>query len=523
MRPRSLLSPMPDPGPIPRPPESRPLRGVGSFFAGMRIRRKLIFLHTLFSLVLAAFLALALRPAINQVVERAELHEASLILGSAIRNTTDPKTGEAREGVSIRRGSVESLGISADTASRARGSPNTPVASEPGNATTVVAFDPETAQFTAVSIRLNEARAAVGRLYILMLLALLAVYGLVAATLEIFVLPEYVYGPIRRLLAADLAVQEGRRDEELIPDSWIPRDEMGEIMRSRNHSIHALRRHESDLADALARLETVAHDLQRKNHLLEMARRNLADADRLASLGMMSAGLAHELNTPLAVLKGLVEKVAASTPDPPSRAGPRLTTAEAQLMLRVVGRLEKLSESLLDFARVRPPSLRRAPLPQLVEEAWALVSLDRGAAGVQFTRIVPEDLEVECDADRIVQVLVNLLRNALDALHGAPPLPNNNASITVSAHTTQRDGRQWASLLISDTGPGIDPDLLPKLFEPFASTRLDSRGTGLGLAVSEGIVREHGGLLLARNRVEARGAVFEILLPLQADPSEGHA
>jgi signal transduction histidine kinase len=77
----------------------------------------------------------------------------------------------------------------------------------------------------------------------------------------------------------------------------------------------------------------------------------------------------------------------------------------------------------------------------------------------------------------------------------------------------------WLSLQIADNGPGIDPEVLPHLFEPFVSTRLDSRGTGLGLAVSEGIIREHGGLLLARNRVQPRGAVFEILLPLQAEPA----
>src|SRR5690606_30307440 len=78
-----------------------------------------------------------------------------------------------------------------------------------------------------------------------------------------------------------------------------------------------------------------------------------------------------------------------------------------------------------------------------------------------------------------------------------------------------RDGADWVSVAIEDTGPGIDPDMIPTLFEPFTSTRLDSRGAGLGLAVSEGIVREHGGLLTARNRTEG-GAVFEILLPARA-------
>lgn len=78
-----------------------------------------------------------------------------------------------------------------------------------------------------------------------------------------------------------------------------------------------------------------------------------------------------------------------------------------------------------------------------------------------------------------------------------------------------RDGRSWLSLTIADTGPGVDPSILERLFEPFQSTRLDSHGTGLGLAVAEGIVREHGGVLLARNGASG-GAEFEIMLPQDA-------
>ena len=320
---------------------------------------------------------------------------------------------------------------------------------------------------------------------------------------------RHVYEPIRAILAADRAVAEGRREEETVPEAAIPADELGEIMRSRNASIAALRRNELELADALARLEEVATDLKRKNHLLEMARQNLADADRLASLGMMSAGVAHELNTPLAVLKGLVEKL---NTDAEAHSVERrsVSATEAALMLRVLGRLERLSESLLDFARVRPPTSRQTRLRPLVDEAWTLVSIDRNAASVRIANNVDPVLSAWCDGDRLVQVLVNLLRNATDALDGIP-----DARIEVRGADSIRDGRRWASLTIADNGPGIDAAVLPRLFQPFSSTRMDSRGTGLGLAVSEGIVREHGGVLLARNRTDGRGAVFEIMLPAE--------
>ncbi len=495
---------------------------VGAVLAGMRIRKKLVFLHTCFSLVLAGILALALRPAVREVVARAELHEAQTIA----RLVMTQGSGLARsEGFTLpdnvvgRVGSAEEVGLTPPEAQRLKDGAGEIIElgeSDPERTPRVGAYDATTDSYIVVGVTLESARSAVVRLFIAMTIALLAVYALVAAALEIFVLPEHVYQPIRRLLAADLAVQEGRRDAEIIPENAIPRDELGEIMRSRNESITTMRRHERDLAAALRQLEEVATDLKRKNYLLEAARRNLADADRLASLGVMSAGLAHEMNTPLAVLKGMVEKLQRSVRDRTNAPG--VSPAEAELMSRVVSRLERLSESLLDFARVRPAETKPAEIRPLVDEAWTLVSLDREAKSIEFVNWAAEGTVVECDSDRIVQVLVNLIRNAVDALNehagagGAFP-----ARIEVGAQTVVRDGREWVSLTITDNGPGIDPEVLPRLFEPFASTRLDSRGTGLGLAVSEGIVSEHGGLLLARNRREAKGAVFEIVLPCRRD------
>jgi signal transduction histidine kinase len=487
----------------------------------MRIRKKLVFLHTCFSLVLAGILALALRPAVREVVARAELHEAQTIARLVMARGTDLARSEGfafPDNVVGRVGAAEQAGLSPVEAQRLKDAGGEIItlseSDAPARVSRVGAYDAASDRFLVVGVTLESARSAVVRLFIAMTIALLAVYALVAAALEIFVLPEHVYQPIRRLLAADLAVQEGRRDAEIIPENAIPRDELGEIMRSRNESITTMRRHERDLAAALRQLEEVATDLKRKNYLLEAARRNLADADRLASLGVMSAGLAHEMNTPLAVLKGMVEKLQRWVRDRVNAPG--VTEAEAELMSRVVSRLERLSESLLDFARVRPAETKLTEIRPLVDEAWTLVSLDREAKAIEFANWTPDGTVVECDSDRIVQVLVNLIRNAVDALSehaGARDGFLSLARIEVGAQTVVRDGREWVSLTITDNGPGIDPEVLPRLFEPFASTRLDSRGTGLGLAVSEGIVSEHGGLLLARNRREAKGAVFEIVLP----------
>jgi signal transduction histidine kinase len=565
------------PRPVDLRPRTRTLvrrgsRSGGRFLGGMRVRKKVLFLHTLFWLGLALVLMVPLRPAINEVVEQAEIDEAAMILRlvaaeledrGEVSGTREPLWSRVAPQGTLRSGNATELGITPASEAQARAAPGRPVsATLPGRRAGAAMYIPAPTpdgqgQFLVATATIPDARRAVFQLFILTAASLLAIYALVAAALELFVLPQHVYGPITRMLDADRAVQEGDQEHELIPESVIASDELGSIMRSRNNSITSLRRHEKALAEALAELERVATDLKRKNHLLEAARRNLADADRLASLGMMSAGIAHELNTPLAVLKGLVEKL--------NQKPQSIDRPQAELMLRVVHRLERLGESLLDFARVRPPQTRSVLLRSLVDEASTLVSLDRGHSGAEFVNHVPESIVAECDPDRMVQVLVNLLRNAADATRegagslrrddgehnssgerqqslgfgngsgggsganggdgGDPPGSTGRSTERLPPHTVDiaasvslREGNPWISLTVTDNGVGIDPDLLSRLFEPFVSTRLDAHGTGLGLAVAEGIVREHGGLILARNRQDGRGAIFEVMIPVRAMP-----
>ena len=153
---------------------------------------------------------------------------------------------------------------------------------------------------------------------------------------------------------------------------------------------------------------------------------------------------------------------------------------------------------------------------ELVRQSLELLRLDDPVRGVSVEVRVPEDLRVPCDGDRIVQVLVNLVRNAAEALvENRTPGP----TITIEAGSMTREGSGWVSITVRDNGPGVPPELLPSLLEPFVSSRLDAKGTGLGLAVAEGIVREHGGVLIARN-ADAGGAEFEVLLPAFERPED---
>ncbi len=486
-----------------------------SFLSGLGVRKKLAVLHTTFSVGLLAFLVIALRPAVQEVVDRAETAAALALLMAAKQHGGSLESFVAPANSEFATGTAESLGLDSATMTQARLQAGTPMAvpiasrppSSPGSAALAMQDEQGGTRYFTLSTRIPEARAAVIRLSVFTVLALIGVYAFIAVAIELFVLPRHVYAPIRKLLDADEALREGHSELELIKESDIPRDELGEIMRSRNESVIALRTQETQLAGALSLLEEVASDLKRKNHLLETAQRNLADADRLASLGMMSAGIAHELNTPLAVLKGLVEKIDASPSspvDPPTSA----------LMLRVVNRLERLGESLLDFARVRPPATSAVSLRDCADEARTLIMLEPGPT-VHVDNRIPAGLAAMGDPARLVQVLVNILRNAKNSIvEQRDSLFVPQGLVEIDGSIAERQGRLWATISVSDNGPGIDPAFLPRLFEPFATTRLDSRGTGLGLAVAEGIIKEHAGLLLARNRPARAGAVFEIILPV---------
>jgi signal transduction histidine kinase len=315
---------------------------------------------------------------------------------------------------------------------------------------------------------------ALARARLTLFLVLGSIYVLAVVVLESAIMPLYVYKPLRRMLEADAATQQGDRDREMIPPEDILGDEIGQIMRSRNETVAALRRQEDELAAALRRLE---------------------EQDRLVSLGLLSASVAHELNTPLAVLNGSIEKLIETTDDRP-------TLDRLARMQRVAKRLQRISESLVDFSRVRNQQMGPVTIRPLIEEAWGLVAIDDKAAAVEFSNRVPPEAAVVGNPDRLMQVFVNLLRNALNAVEAGA------GKIDVRS----RCGPRGVIISVEDNGRGIPADVLPDIFDAFVTTRLDARGTGLGLTVAEGIVTQHGGAISAANRADG-GARLEVTLP----------
>ena len=329
---------------------------------------------------------------------------------------------------------------------------------------------------SAGEIKLSQAsyRTAIVRAKVTLFLVLGSIYVLAVLMLESMIMPLYVYRPLRKMLDADTATQAGDRERELIPGEEIFGDEIGQIMRSRNATVAELRRQEDELASALRRLE---------------------DQDRLVSLGLLSASVAHELNTPLAVLNGSIEKLIETTSD-------AHTLERLERMQRVAQRLQRISESLVGFSKTRTQQMEPVAVRPLIDEAWSLVAIDEKSSSVEFSNRVSAEDRVVGNADRLVQVFVNLLRNALNAIE--------SSSGRIEVHS-RKQGRR-VSITVEDNGKGIQPDILPDIFDAFVTTRLDARGTGLGLTVAAGIVTQHNGTITASNRAEG-GARLEVSLP----------
>lgn len=254
---------------------------------------------------------------------------------------------------------------------------------------------------------------------------------------------------------------------------------------------------EEKLIDAVAR--EVALIVERKEATEEKSKlqRQLIHADRLATIGQLAAGVAHELNEPLGSILGFAQ-LAKKCPDLPEQAEQdieRIITAS--LYTREVIR------KLMVFARQMPPRKTRINLNRAVEEGFYFLEAHCVKGGIQVVRNPASDLpEITADPAQLNQILVNLVVNAV---HAMP----DGGTLTV---TTQTSGSSVA-LIVEDTGAGMTEEVLGKVFLPFFTTKDVDEGTGLGLAVVHGIVTAHNGSIEVTSR-PGQGTRFEVRLPL---------
>jgi PAS domain S-box-containing protein len=227
-----------------------------------------------------------------------------------------------------------------------------------------------------------------------------------------------------------------------------------------------------------------------------------AHADKLASVGQLAAGVAHEINTPLANVMLVAESLRRRSQDPWTRERLDTMTDQVEVAARIV-------RGLLDFARREEPHAAVLDLVEVAKESVAFLQGKQSADVVIEQNYPAGPVPVLGDRGQLMQVLTNILNNAYDAMAGAGTI-----RLSVRSH----DGH--AEVDIVDSGPGISEDALPKIFEPFFTTKPEGQGTGLGLAICHGIVLSHHGVITARN-VPGSGAGFLITLPLQPAGTAG--
>ncbi len=380
----------------------------------------------------------------------------------------------------------------------------------------------------AIIPRIPPARVA---LYVGVLLLMDVI---VFAILAFVLLRKRLFIPIERMIAAVEEVSTGQSDTQL---PAAETQEMARLSASVSQMAERLISEQRSLAANIASLDQT-------NQLLTEARDAMVRTEKLASVGRLSSGIAHEIGNPLGAIVGymaLLER---------GESGKRHELIVAAQ--REAQRIDRIVRGLLDFARPREAVARSIDLNSVLADTVELV-----ATQGRFTDV---DVHVEsagspawvaADPYQIQQVMVNLFVNAADAMEGSPEqaLYIRCGQRTAAQPTLERPARRkedppginyshrrrlvsasWSTmndpetssgsvveLFVRDTGPGIPAELLEQVFEPFVTTKDPGRGTGLGLAVCARLVESMGGIIRARN-VAPRGAEFHVILPaLHAD------
>jgi two-component system NtrC family sensor kinase len=308
--------------------------------------------------------------------------------------------------------------------------------------------------------------------------------------------------PLRAMVEATDKISRGELDHRLGIES---RDEVGRLARSFDRMTEDLRKANAKLIEWARTLEGRVEE--RTRELREM-QDHLVQSEKLAFLGKIAAGVAHEINNPLtSILINTHLMLEQEDRIAPFRENLTLMAEETARCALIVRRL-------LEFARQTPPRMERAGINELIERAGQLLEVQAGVRNIKIAMdLAPGLPAIELDRSQIQQVFWNLTINALEAMP-------DGGTLTLVSRPGAAPGT--VEVEIADTGVGIPRENLTRLFDPFFTTK--SSGTGLGLAVTHGIIERHGGTIEVKSEV-GRGSAFTLKFPAakEGDPDAGHA
>ncbi len=260
----------------------------------------------------------------------------------------------------------------------------------------------------------------------------------------------------------------------------------------------SLHRRSKALFDLTLELEKKSDELEEANEELVRQQNLLIQSEKLASLGNLSAGIAHELNSPLTGILNFSHFIKEECPEQ------KQVQNDIDIVIRETERCKKIIKGLLDFARQSQPEKKCDDIIAVLNKTINLVAYHRDFRNIKFIMNTPDDLpKVMFDEDQMQQVFMNLIVNAQQAM-----VEGGQVRISAFYHEKQK----MLDIKIEDSGPGISPEKIQKIFDPFYTTK--DIGTGLGLSISLGIVENHGGKLIAKSQ-EGLGAIFIVRLPVQ--------
>ena len=340
---------------------------------------------------------------------------------------------------------------------------------------------------------------------------LLAFGGVVLVSAPLFLrLAKGIFAPLERMTHTMSLVQHGNLSaRNHLGDA---RDEVGQVAGHLDDLLDQVQQRDRDLRslnqDLNDRVETRTAELKRTNEKLEETFRQLVMSEKLASIGEITAGVAHEINNPVAVIQGNVDVIRESLGD-----GSAAIKTELGLVDRQVSRIQTIVGKLLQFARPGEfADLEQAvPVAPVVKDCLVLVNHVLSQGNINVKTRMDTSLQVRVDPGELQQVLINLIMNAVQAMDG-------QGSLILTVAPKDQDGVRGAALSVQDSGPGIDAAMMDRVFAPFYSTK-QTEGTGLGLSISQTLIQRAGGLIRAHN-VPKGGACFEVWLPVY-EPGHG--